>query len=865
MLRFLVCAMALAVVSPVEHALFAFNIPPTNICPESTSWALNFGAYIPKPPGSTGVQLRQIAFGRTPSDAGTLQPIFITDSATAASVSVPAMAIQPCCAASGCDLANYANGTWYEAPTCGSPSGCGAQSVQWYMASFADSAFGTCGDCGILGDAELDIAFSGAAMPLADFGSGTSFYVSYEPLLLQAPTPSVSPSSTETPTASASESLSPSLSVSPSVTKSATPTTSVGICTQAQQRFWGIRETVAGDVTYFITHGFNVTHPYPGPPELLVGHSPSCSMVGGACRCQFQSGATDAGCGGGRYATVDYRVGGANTVTVFNRQNPSCYYYFDAYVGIASSTATQTMTPTVSPFERLVIAADSQTGFSGVQGANGWSYVYYNSNAPGTIAQFFTQFGVSPVMGGSVQYWYAGDTYCMIREINMHTNAATECTTPTGYCAPAVLWTNQVADATGRYVVTVSAAHSQYAPPTVDGVYVWLRFNGAVVAQYGPTAFAIQNQTFTAWNLTTAELILDPVAGCNLDRTTYQLTVQRYELLPSATPTSSVSVSVSISASPSESVTPSVSASVTVSESGSPSESVTASISASFSVSVSVTPSVTASSSVSATPSVSGSVSVSPSPSASRTRSVSRSVTRSRTGTSSVSLTGTPEFQMSRWPSSTATGSANVTRTPAFAVTPWPSRGFTGTGTATPQYMLLPIPSASGSVAAAAASESEEAVKSRTVATAVGGAAVGAVGAGIVAMIVQNLRPPPQLQTQQQQQQQRPDEDRRQDETEEDEERRRRRRPRRSSDEEEEEEEEEDNSGNRLRSSEDEEDDDDLSGNPVAPQPSRQRMRSNSEETGHTVVFAFRPEDITEIRDLLVRHGVAYTENPHLL
>lgn len=858
---------------PVEHAFFAFNVPPTDICPESTSWALNFGAYIPKPPGSTGVQLRQVAFGRTPSDAGTLQPIFITDSATAASVSVPAMAIQPCCVAAGCDLAVYANGTWYEAPTCGAPPGCGSQSVQWYMASFENSAFGTCGGCGIVGDADLDITFSGAAMPLANFGSGTSFYVSYEPQVptassLVTTTPSisssVSPSSTETPTASASESQSPSLSpsesVSPSVTKSATPTTSVGICTQAQQRFWGIRETVAGDVTYFITHGFNVTHPYPGPPELLVGHSPSCSIVGGACRCQFQLGSTASGCNGGRYVTIDYRISGANTVTVFNRQNPSCYYYFDANVGVASSTATPTVTPTVSPFERLVIAADSQTGFSGVQGANGWNYVYYNSNAPGSVAQFFTQFGVSPVMGGSVQYWYAGDTYCMIREINMHTNAATECTTPTGYCAPAVLWTNQVADATGRYLVTVNAAHSQYAPPSVDGVYVWLRFNGAVVAQYGPTAFAIQNQTFTVWNLTTAELILDPVAGCNLDRTTYQLTVQRYELLPSATGTSSVSVSVSASPSPSDSVTVSVSASMSVSVSWSPSVTASESGSSSESVTASISASVSASTSVSASPSVSDSVSVSPSPSASRSRSVSRSVTRSRTGTSSVSLTGTPEFQMSRWPSSTATGSANVTRTPAFAVTPWPSRGFTRTGTATPQYMLLPIPSASGS-AVAAASESEEAVKSRTVATAVGGAAVGAVGAGVVAMIVQNLRPP-QVPKQQTQQQQRPDEDRRQDETEEDEERRRRRR-RRSSDEEEEE--EEDNSGNRLRSSEDEEDDVDLSGNPVAPQPSRQRMRSNSEEIGHTVIFAFRPEDITEIRSLLVRHGVTYTENPHLL
>lgn len=278
---------------------------------------------------------------------------------------------------------------------------------------------------------------------------------------------------------------------------------------------------------------------------------------------------------------------------------------------------------------------------------------------------------------------------------------------------------------------------------------------------------------------------------------------------------------------------------------------VSASPSVSPSVSGSVTVSVSVSGSVTVSASVSGSVTGSPS--VTRSRTASRSVTRSRTASPSISLTGTPEFLVSRWPSATATGTANATRTPAFAVTAWPTRGFTGTGTSTPLYMLLPIPSASGSAAAAAASESEEAVKSRTVATAVGGAAVGAVGMGIVGMIVQNLRP-----------QQQQDDNRREDE--ENNEREDERRRRRRSNDDEEEEEEEDNSGNRVRLTEEEErDDEDMSGNSFAPQASRHRMRSDSEETRHTVIFAFRPEDIIEVRGLLVRNGVTYTENPHLL
>lgn len=812
MWRFLVGALAAVIVSPVEHALFAVDVQQVSTCPESTSWALNFGAFIPRPPGATGIQLRQVTFGRTPSDAGTLQPIFVSDGMS--SVSVPVMAVQPCCVATGCDLAAYVsvNGTW---PSCGSPIGCGAQSVQWYAASFADSAFGTCGGCGIVGDADLDVTFSGAAMPLADFGSGTSFYVSYEPLI-PSETTSTSASPSETPSSSSSGSVSASETASPSVTKSATPTQSIGVCAQAQQRFWGMRETVVGDVTYFITHGYQVTHAFGSPPELLVGTAPTCSAVSGICRCTFQSGSTAVGCGGGRYATVDYRIGGTNTVTVFDRQNPSCYYYFDAYVGIASVTATQTASPSVSPYERAVIIADSQDGFAGTQGVNGWNYVYYSSSAPGTVAQPFTQFGPSPVMGGSmIPYWYVGNTYCMIREINMHTNGASDCATPTGYCAPAVIWTNGAVDKAGKYEVTVSAAHSAYSPPTVDGVYVWVRLNGVVVRQYGPSGFAVQDDALMVWNLTSAELVLDPIVGCNLDRTTYRLTVQRYELLPSVSPTPSATASLSMSPSPSVSVSGSVS----------PSPSRSVSITLSPSGSMSQTPSLSGSGSVSA----SGSKSASVSRSVTRSRSVSRSATRSPTMSVSVSVTGTPEFLMSRWPTATASSTGTTTGSPAFIVTPWPSPGFSASASETPAFMLVPMPSPAPSEAVMDPTADSEKPAGINTATAVGGAAVGVVGGAAVvagvAQLLSNLRPP-QIQNQNQQRQQREDRDKEPPEEE-------------------------------LRA---------RVPSPDDVEKLRRRVRFDTDlavppppaDDADPALFAFRPEDVAEVRRILAENGIAH-------
>jgi hypothetical protein len=527
----------------------------------------------------------------------------------------------------------------------------------------------------------------------------------------------------------------------------------MGICAQAQQRFWGMRETVQGDVVYYITHGSTVTHPFGNPPELLVGQNPVCTNGGGVCTCVFGVGSTDVGCGGGRYATIIYRVGGANTVTVFNRQNPGCYYYFDAYVGVASVTATQTPSATVSPFETPVLVADVFYDFTSTQGSNGWYYKYYSTPvfSNSSAAAEFTEFGPSPVMGGSVNYWYRGATYCMIREINLHPNTPADCSTPVEFCAPSVRWEAPawlLAQATtNRYILNVAVAHSAYSPPSIDGVYAYIKANEQILSQLGPTPINIA-QNFTVNDLTSAEFILNPGASCNSDRTQYGMRIYQYALFPSSsvtnTPTASVtqSPSLSSSVSASGSLSSSVSASVSPSSSGSPSQTRSLTVSASVSASQS--------SSVSASPSRSASTSVSPSQT--RSRSVSRSVTRSRTMSPSVSPTSTPEFLVSRWPSATATSAGTASRSPAFLVTSWPTPGFTETPTASAAFMLLPYPSVAGSPDPAPEPESAASVTAK----ALGGAAVGVVGAGAVVMGIaqlMNVRPP------QQQKQQRQDRD----------------------------------------------------------------------------------------------------------
>jgi len=191
-------------------------------CGTATNTVLNIGVDLPVPSGSSSIQIHQIAYAG--SSTSFSQPsAFVVNTGTMSATMNPQSSAKMCCTANNCDLALYAYGSWYENPSCGTPPGCSAP-IQWYMLDFSDTMLGSCNDCGIPVGAgatlALDISFGGGILQVADFGNGTSVYISYDAV---PASPSVTPTPTETETMTSSQTLTPSPSPTPTETETMTP------------------------------------------------------------------------------------------------------------------------------------------------------------------------------------------------------------------------------------------------------------------------------------------------------------------------------------------------------------------------------------------------------------------------------------------------------------------------------------------------------------------------------------------------------------------------------------------------------------------------------------------------------------------
>jgi hypothetical protein len=538
--------------------------------------------------------------------------------------------------------------------------------------------------------------------------------------------------------------ITPTITRSPPQSRSLTPSpTNLGLCQIAQTTFYGQRVTVIGDVTYYITHFINITHQQ-GTGELFVGSYTSCTETSTACNCNYGPGASTVGCPS-RLGYITYRYG-TTTNTVFHQQNPSCYYYFFGNIGVSSSpspsitrtpsgTSSGTLSPTSTPLARPVLIADSTIDFPSVQGENGWYYNYYDG---ANVLRPLPYYGTSTWTTGG-PFWQIQNTVCLISNTYAHPGHTSGCTTTVqGICKPSLFWNNAFPNNT-NYVVSYTASLPSI-PAGADGVKMTLKGNGLVISNVFPTVNIAQTN-YTIYNLSSVELIVDPLTQCHSDKPDYNLKIYQYQAYPSvsssSTPTPSPSITVSssqsfttttsvsqttstlplvstssttsqtvspsrtesVSASPSrsESLTPTISPSQTESASPSRSESLTPSQtnSASPSRSESVTHSQTISPTSSETPtqtlSSSPSISNSVPRTLSQTLSSSSSISKTLTARSTSSQTATPSLSQTVTNSPSATSSSTRSQT----ISSSPSHSWNESATSSPLYYLTPYPSSS--------------------------------------------------------------------------------------------------------------------------------------------------------------------------
>jgi hypothetical protein len=182
------------------------------------------------------------------------------------------------------------------------------------------------------------------------------------------------------------------------------------------------------------------------------------------------------------------------------------------------------------------LIADSRTGFSGIQGQNGWYYNYYDTGiASKQLIRYDTSW-LSSVNGFS--WHYSTNSWCQISDSAIHTmtgGGAGMCATPSGYCAPSLLWlnNNNLSDAYIRLI----ASHSASLSASVDGVILQVKINSVLVETFS-TPFAVDKYYYPEF-LTSIEIVLDPKSTCNSDGTSLRLQIHGPEISQSPSLSSS--------------------------------------------------------------------------------------------------------------------------------------------------------------------------------------------------------------------------------------------------------------------------------------------------------------------------------------
>ncbi len=166
-----------------------------------------------------------------------------------------------------------------------------------------------------------------------------------------------------------------------------------------------------------------------------------------------------------------------------------------------------------------VLVADSQAQFSGVQGQDGWWYLF--DRGEGTAVEqmpYFTPYNGAPGTGTLV--WCPeplagfGGSFCMLWPAMAHTNQAYVCDTPlAGLQRPIRRWT------LGRASALHVTVQADLGASFTSALRADLLANGATLAtwltQYGSTPTI--NASFDLVATSQIEFRLDPVDGCAAD------------------------------------------------------------------------------------------------------------------------------------------------------------------------------------------------------------------------------------------------------------------------------------------------------------------------------------------------------------
>jgi hypothetical protein len=166
-----------------------------------------------------------------------------------------------------------------------------------------------------------------------------------------------------------------------------------------------------------------------------------------------------------------------------------------------------------------VLVADSQAQFSGVQGQDGWRYLF--DRGEGTAVEqmpYFTPYNGAPGTGTLV--WCPeplagfGGSFCMLWPAMAHTNQAYVCDTPlAGLQRPIRRWT------LGRASALHVTVQADLGASFTSALRADLLANGATLAtwltQYGSTPTI--NASFDLVATSQIEFRLDPVDGCAAD------------------------------------------------------------------------------------------------------------------------------------------------------------------------------------------------------------------------------------------------------------------------------------------------------------------------------------------------------------
>ena len=356
----------------------------------------------------------------------------------------------------------------------------------------------------------------------------------------------------------------------------------------------------------------------------VIVNGPNCFLNGGMAGCGFTDGSTSVWANGYLCCTDGAGAGaGGGSISGSGSVSPSpsdsSIFLSPTPVPSYSKSALESRTPMPSATASTTCAYrsyDSQNDFSGVQGANGWYYGYYNG---ATFTQF-TNYAI-PTIGGSTTYsWnYNVASNGFISSTSIMPNAAANCNTPSyGSVTPVLRWYNPLGSCYQDITVVLYLYHVRGCG---DGVNMQMKINGQTVfTQNNNAGGTISiNNAYNAYNVSSIELSAGPNSGCDCDGTTYRVSIAPIGPSITALASSSMSGSLAVTASarPSNSVTGSlaVTASARASLSSSNSPSVSRSVSVSANNSASGRSSLTSIRS----PTVSGSVLVSRSPSVSAT------------------------------------------------------------------------------------------------------------------------------------------------------------------------------------------------------------------------------------------------------